>query len=469
MPVASGELLFLMVGIVCFREGCSTPMSLQSGRNWKCGKKVYESESWNDLSLLTRIVGGNQVKQGSHPWQVSLKRRQWHFCGGTLVSDKWVITAAHCVLDRNLLGYLTVTAGDHDLSVTEEEEQTLPVKFFIKHPNFNPKTPMNYDIALLKMDGAFKLGPTVLPACLPDPDEKFDPGFICTTCGWGRLTENGILPHVLQEVDLPILEHSECSRVLLTLKKPIRGDTLMCAGFPDGGRDACQGDSGGPLVCRRRHGAWTLVGVTSWGLGCARSWLNNLSKKYNQRGSPGVFTDLSKVLPWIQENINAASCSIQDGKLPDNEGGLRFPESPKHFYQNNQLCVWTLLVPEGMHILLNFSHFDVEPDTFCDYDSLSVYSKDDRLVGKFCGADPPVPILVGSNTVRLKFVSDNKKSGAGFSMTYRALTPATLPGKCCLRAVLYKTYLKSLYLYYCKLLEAGTFQLWENFISSKRR
>lgn len=126
---------------------------------------------------------------------------------------------------------------------------------------------------------------------------------------------------------------------------------------------------------------------------------------------------------FISNPHNAASCSIQDGKLPSNEGELRFPESPKHFYQNNQwvdasipfseatcndlaavvcclianknssslchcrLCVWTLLVPEGMHILLNFSHFDVESDMFCDYDSLSVYSKDDRLVGELLFSD----------------------------------------------------------------------------------
>ncbi|NWX42759.1 OVCH2 protein, partial [Steatornis caripensis] len=126
---------------------------------------------------------------------------------------------------------------------------------------------------------------------------------------------------------------------------------------------------------------------------------------------------------------NAAFCSVQDGKLPDSEGELRFPGSPKQFYQNDQLCVWTLFVPEGNYILLRFSHFDIEPETFCDFDSLSVYSKDDRLVGKFCGGDLPFPILIGSNSIRLKFVSDNKDYGTGFSMTYKPLTPDILPGK----------------------------------------
>ncbi|NWW89502.1 OVCH2 protein, partial [Rhynochetos jubatus] len=402
----------------------------------KCGQKVQETNPWSYLHLFTRIVGGTQVKQGSHPWQVSLKRRQKHFCGGTIVSAQWVVTAAHCILDRNLLQYLDVTAGEHDLGIRETGEQTLPVKYVIKHPNFDPRRPMNYDIALLKLDGAFNFSSSVLPACLPDPGEKFEAGYICTTCGWGRLHENGVLPQVLYEVNLPILNSKECSRALSTLKRPIQGDTIMCAGFPDGGKDACQGDSGGPLLCRRKHGAWTLAGVVSWGMGCARGWISNEKKKHYERGSPGIFTDLSAVLSWIQENMSTgiqfpvmSLCSIQDGKLPEGEGELRFPGSPKQFYQNHELCIWTLFVPEGNYILLHFSHFDVEPETFCDYDSLSVYSKEDRLVGKFCGGDLPLPILIGSDSIRLKFVSDSKDYGTGFSVTYKALTPDILPGK----------------------------------------
>ncbi|NXY85847.1 OVCH2 protein, partial [Alcedo cyanopectus] len=395
----------------------------------KCGQKFQEAKPWSYFSLFTRIVGGSQVKEGSHPWQVSLKRRQKHFCGGTIVSAQWVVTAAHCILDSNLLESLTVTAGEHDLRIRESGEQTLPVEYVIKHPHFDPRWPMNYDIALLKLDGSFNFSPSVLPACLPEPGEKFAAGYMCTASGWGRLNENGILPQVLYEVNLPILNHNECSRALATLKKPIQRDTIMCAGFPDGGKDACQGDSGGPLLCRRKHGAWTLAGVISWGMGCARGWTSNEKKKHYNRGSPGIFTDLSMVLSWIQENMSAAFCSIQDGKLPESEGELHFPGSPRQFYQNHQVCIWTLFVPEGNYILLHFSHFDIEPEMFCDYDSLSVYSKDDRLVGKFCGAELPLPILIGSSSIRLKFVSDNKDYGTGFSMTYKALTPDFLPGK----------------------------------------
>nr|XP_027323620.1 ovochymase-2 isoform X3 [Anas platyrhynchos] len=437
MHIPPGKLPLLLMGIVCITEFHAVPFVLQ--KDPKCGQKVHETNPWSYLNLFTRIVGGSQVKQGSHPWQVSLKRRQKHFCGGTIVSAQWVVTAAHCILERNILEYLNVTAGEYDLRIRENGEQTLPVKYVIKHPNFDPRRPMNYDVALLKLDGVFKFSSSVLPACLPDPGEKFEAGYICTTCGWGRLNENGVLPQVLYEVNLPILNRKECSRALSSLKKPIQGDTIMCAGFPDGGKDACQGDSGGPLLCQRKHGVWILAGVVSWGMGCARGWIGNEKKKYYERGSPGIFTDLSAVLSWIQENMSAdlkmksstPFCGVQDGKLPDNEGELHFPGSLKQFYQNHQLCVWTLLVPEGNYILLHFSHFDIEPETFCDFDSLSVYSKDNRLLGKFCGGDLPLPILIGSNSIRLKFVSDSKDYGTGFSVMYKALTPDILPNSDC--------------------------------------
>ncbi|NXM20958.1 OVCH2 protein, partial [Ploceus nigricollis] len=206
----------------------------------KCGQKVQETSLWSCFVLFTGIVGGNQVKQGSHPWQVSLKRRQKHFCGGTVVSAQWVVTAAHCTLDRNLLRYLHVTAGEQGLGLKESSEQTLPVPSVIQHPKCDPRTPVNYDIALLKLDGTFNFSSSVLPACLPQPGEKFEAGYICAACGWGHLKENGLLPQVLYEVNLPVLNSRECSRALSTLKKPIQGDTIMCAGFPDGGRDACQ-------------------------------------------------------------------------------------------------------------------------------------------------------------------------------------------------------------------------------------
>ncbi|MBV98863.1 Ovochymase-2, partial [Eschrichtius robustus] len=205
-----------------------------------CGQSLVKSRSLNYLNIFSRIVGGRQVEKGSYPWQVSLKRRQKHVCGGTIISPEWVITAAHCVANRNIASTFNVTAGEYDLSYIEPGEQTLTIETIIIHPYFSTKKPMDYDIALLKMAGAFHFDQSVGPVCLPEPGEQFEPGFICTTTGWGRLNEDGVVPQVLQEVNLPILTQDECITALLTLQKPISGRTFLCTGFPDGGRDACQ-------------------------------------------------------------------------------------------------------------------------------------------------------------------------------------------------------------------------------------
>nr|XP_033784128.1 ovochymase-2 isoform X2 [Geotrypetes seraphini]XP_033784129.1 ovochymase-2 isoform X2 [Geotrypetes seraphini]XP_033784130.1 ovochymase-2 isoform X2 [Geotrypetes seraphini]XP_033784131.1 ovochymase-2 isoform X2 [Geotrypetes seraphini] len=437
MPAAFGKIFLLLVGTSCLRRGNSAPLDPNQDRN--CCQSPLEFGSFNRLNLFHRIVGGTQAIPGLFPCLVSLKRNNKHFCGGTIVSADRIITAAHCVLDRYLLQYLKVVVGDYDLRVKEKNEQAFYVKSIFKHPDYNPSRPINYDIAVLVLDGSIEFGKTVQPACLPNWDDLFEPGHLCTTCGWGRLAEKGILPNILQMVDLPIVEEDDCNDVMLTLRTPMRGSTILCAGFPEGGKDACQGDSGGPLLCRRKHGTWILAGVTSWGMGCARSWSDNVMKLPDHRGTPGIYTELRKVLPWVLQHIyietpqmrsSSGSCSVPTHELIGREGRLDFPEGPTEFYENQEHCVWMVTVPEGMHILLNFSHFDLERDVSCDFDSLAVYSKD-QLIGKFCGAVRPLPIVVTSNRLMLKFVSDFQKTGTGFSMTYTALVPNNLPDSGC--------------------------------------
>nr|XP_023406363.1 ovochymase-2 [Loxodonta africana] len=428
----SRNKLVLLLGIICLEQGKSATLSLPKAPT--CGRSLVKPHHWNYLNIFSRIVGGSQVEKGSYPWQVSLKRRQKHICGGTIISPQWVITAAHCVANRNIASTLNVTAGEYDLSQREPGEQTLTIETIIIHPYFTTKKPMDYDIALVKMAGTFHFGQFVGPLCLPEPGERFEAGFICTAAGWGRLTEGGLLSQVLQEVNLPILTQEECTMALLTLKKPISGQTFLCTGFPDGGRDACQGDSGGSLMCQNKKGTWTLAGVTSWGLGCGRGWRNNVEK--NDQGSPGIFTDLSKVLPWIhghirtgkRRNSSRASCSEQDGVVSGPEGELHFPESPHLYYESNQLCVWTLLVPEKMHVLLSFSHLDVES---CHHNYLSIHSLGDRLIGKLCEEGLFSSVHIGSNSIRLKFISDATDYAAGFNLTYKALKPNYLPDSGC--------------------------------------
>ncbi|XP_003462483.1 ovochymase-2 [Cavia porcellus] len=431
MPMNMSNLI-LLLGMICLEQGKSATLFLPKAPN--CGQNVVKAQPINYLNIFSRIVGGDQAEKGSYPWQVSLKKRKKHICGGTIISPQWVITAAHCVAKRSITSILNVTAGEHDLSQTEPGEQILNIKTIIIHPQFSIKKPMEYDIALLKMAGTFQFGQFVGPICLPEPRERFEAGFICTTTGWGRLAEGGIFPKVLQEVNLPILTQKECAAALLTLKKPFKGKTFLCTGSPEGGRDACQGDSGGSLMCRNKKGGWTLAGVTSWGLGCGRGWRNNGQEQ--EQGSPGIFTDISKVLPWIHGHIQTghqrksfrASCAEQDAIVSQSEGELHFPESIHLYRDSEQVCVWTLSVPEEMHMLLNFSHLDVE---VCHHNYLAMYSSEDRLLGIFCGESLASSILVGSNSIRLKFFSDATDYATGFNLTYKALIPKYLPDSGC--------------------------------------
>uniref|UniRef100_A0A8C2RW91 Ovochymase 2 n=1 Tax=Capra hircus TaxID=9925 RepID=A0A8C2RW91_CAPHI len=389
--------LILLFGIVFLEQSKSATLSLPKVPT--CGQSPVKSQSLNYLNIFSRIVGGRQVAKGSYPWQVSLKRRQKHVCGGTIISPQWVITAAHCVANRNTVSTFNVTAGEYDLRHVEPGEQTLAIETIIIHPHFSTKKPMDYDIALLKMAGAFHFDQFVGPMCLPEPGERFKPGFICTTAGWGRLNENGISPQVLQEVNLPILTQDECITALLTLEKPISGRTFLCTGFPDGGRDACQGDSGGSLMCRNKKGTWTMAGVTSWGLGCGRGWKDNLQK--NDQGSPGIFTDLTKVLSWIHKHIRIGNQMVSKASLAQ------------------QFCESVELTPKSK-VGKEYPESSVERMTLLSY-----------VAAKFCGERLASSVLVGSSAIRLSFISDNSDYAVGFNLTYKAVKPNYLPDSGC--------------------------------------
>ncbi|XP_078405740.1 ovochymase-2 [Cetorhinus maximus] len=134
-------------------------------------------------------------------------------------------------------------------------------------------------------------------------------------------------------------------------------------------------------------------------MGCGRNWKDNNNKSPNKRGTPGIFTKVKALKSWIQQTMNnelkghsrsilpeAVNCSVTDGALIAVEGRLDYPESPRLYYENNEICLWTIYVPEGKHILLEFIQFDIEPGIFCGNDSLSVYDEQDKLIGSGCGS-----------------------------------------------------------------------------------
>ncbi|XP_075898734.1 ovochymase-2 [Nelusetta ayraudi] len=414
-------------------------------RPCSAGSKCGTPQARSPMAHSLRVIGGAEATYGSHPWLVSLQNRGSHFCGGAILTDRWIMTAAHCFasLSKELLANVRVVAGDFDQRVHDEEEQIFPIKSVSVHEKYHYASPLSYDIALVELDQRVKFGRSVRPVCLPLFDETVPPESSCIMGGWGRVKEKGRPSPVLREVQLDLVDPAKCRHVLQTVKgsvlnqKPGRSQTttVLCAGPERGGKDACQGDSGGPLVCPTGSGRghWVALGVTSWGKGCGRSWGNNGSRHPSKRGSPGVFTDVRLLLPWIKQRLREAEeqplrttlprlCSLRDGPVTDSEGVIRNPAHCSDRYGNNQLCVWSLSAPAGHSLLLEFDHLDLENDSNCQYDRLTVLVGTNRPVGIFCGSVPPGPVLLNnSQDATLLFSSDVSQEGSGFVVRHRVL------------------------------------------------
>lgn len=233
-----------------------------------------------------KIIGGTEADPFSMPWTVALvtKWSRSPFCGGTLVSEKVVVTAAHC-LDGS--GSFDVVVAEHDWTDTSHGVRHT-VREFVNHPQYNSITLEN-DIGIIKLWEPAHLGPGgAVPACLPDAADAIPNGARATVAGWGLLHEGSSRPpDVLHYVEVPMMENAACQSLLSGVSIH---DDMICAGNPiDGGIDSCQGDSGGPLT-RTRNGKTELIGVVSFGIGCARP------------GYPGVYSRVTANLQWIHSH-----------------------------------------------------------------------------------------------------------------------------------------------------------------------
>ncbi|MBY5568339.1 trypsin-like serine protease [Rhizobium leguminosarum] len=268
-----------------------------------------------------RVIGGQTAKKGEWPWQVKIlapdpeqRGRFGGHCGGSLISPRWILTAAHCVTSgrsgkqdlfaRDLLIVEGKSKIDKVIAVDGPDKPGLAVEEVIIHEDFDRKVFAN-DIALIKLSEPAKSKPAILASASDDEVEAA--GHPAVVTGWGYTKadhgwDDKYLPTELQEVELPIVLREDCRaayRDSSMRMNPI-DERNVCAGYAEGGKDACQGDSGGPLVAQRPDKRWIQLGIVSWGAGCAEA------EHY------GVYTRVAAFRDWIAAKT--------DGDVPDVEG-----------------------------------------------------------------------------------------------------------------------------------------------------
>ncbi|XP_078400289.1 chymotrypsinogen A-like [Cetorhinus maximus] len=248
------------------------------GASYGCGSPAITPV----ITGYARVVNGEEAVPGSWPWQVSLQTdSSWHFCGGSLINENWVVTAAHCGVSTADF----VIVGAHDKSSKQElSQKSMSVAKVITHPKWNSFT-NNYDVAVVKLATPAQFSRQVAPVCLAAAADNYPAGMKCVTTGWGR-SRAYRTPDKLQQAVLPLLTNANCKQYWGSKIT----DIMICAGAS--GASSCMGDSGGPLVCQKNK-AWNLVGIVSWGSGsCSTS-------------KPGVYARVTELRGWIDETIAA--------------------------------------------------------------------------------------------------------------------------------------------------------------------
>jgi len=275
--------VLVSVGIA-FPRGCG---GVGDNGNCKCGL----------AKRATRIVGGQITEVNEYPWQVGLVRPGLNsvWCGGAIISDQWILTAAHCVKQG-----FQVLLGEHDYTdSTETDSIRSDISEVVIHPRYDEST-TDYDFSLVKLSEPvdFSQHPHIRPICLPADDSETYADFDAIVTGWGTTSSGGSTSAKLREVVVQVLSNEQCRKTEYASSEIT--DQMLCAGVDKGGKDACQGDSGGPLITSGGGDGTTPgqnyehIGVVSWGIGCALA------------DYPGIYARTTTQLSWI-DSITGSS------------------------------------------------------------------------------------------------------------------------------------------------------------------
>ncbi|XP_068941550.1 serine protease 33-like [Petaurus breviceps papuanus] len=251
---------------------------------------------WNSVCgqppLSVRVVGGEDAKEGTWPWNASLRRFKQHICGATLISHSWLLTAAHCIPSRLNASQFSVLLGSHLLDSPGPHALEHRVRQIIRHPAYTSLDESGGDIALVQLDMPVPFSENILPICLPRASSPIPSGTLCWVTGWGNIKEGGKAQanvSLLSRKDCEILYHQDSQRLL---NVPVIEHDMVCAGSAEGTTDSCQD-------------RWVLGGIVSWGEVCGAP------------NRPGVYANVAAFTPWIitlapevQQNVIPSSASF---------------------------------------------------------------------------------------------------------------------------------------------------------------
>ena len=337
-----------------------------------CGRVGHSTKHQN------RIVHGANSTECKWKWQVSLRSEvngtAQHFCGGTLISEKWVLTAGHCsaFLNDCKMAKLQVVAGGWHQDPKQDTHQRVVrrVKRVVVHPSFNVNSHFDFDFGLLELESPMPFDDCIGSVCLPSTDStNLRVGTSCEVTGWGTLDMQGALPNVLQHALVSTLSPDACKQQYAKDNLTIT-EAMLCASgrTVKGVTDACQGDSGGPLVCLEGE-RFVIAGVISWGHGCGEA------------NFPGVYARVASGIDWIQSVLSGRIApepspaevdfrgrmwAVASGRCSiDEDGCLRSPGYPDN-YGSREKC--RIAVNPAAASPISVDHFATEEP----YDHLEV-------------------------------------------------------------------------------------------------
>lgn len=234
-----------------------------------------------------RVVNGWPADKYEWPWIAALLNNGRQFCGGSLIDQKHILTAAHCVahMSRYDVANLKVRLGEYQIKTTGETVLfESDAERVVRHKGFSQQT-LHTDVAIISLKTPVPVGQAnIRPVCLPPQGGPSYSGQTATVIGWGSLKENGPQPNTLQEVTVKIWDNKVCKETYGPAAPGGIKSHMLCAGQK--GKDSCSGDSGGPMQIGSGS-TWTQIGVVSWGIGCGKSHY------------PGVYSRITELREWI--------------------------------------------------------------------------------------------------------------------------------------------------------------------------